>query len=122
MKQLTFEAVRSLCASRPLDLTIHAATPNSLTLVAEFDGYGEHFFIQLEDIEYIDFAPRVPIGDLALIDFSQILTISGKWLECKSEYSGPALVVRSDFADSWANAEPKDLFLFVANTISFETK
>lgn len=119
--ELSFDEVRGLCLSREVDLVMCAPpAPFPLCLRGQFSDYGDFFSILAHDIEYLDLAGGLTVGDLVLSDVSTVSTITPKWQQLVSIYSGPALAIRSADAEDWASADPRALYLVIANRIEFQ--
>jgi hypothetical protein len=118
---LALESVQSFCKLREIDLVlIPAPAPFVLCFRAQFDGYGEFFFIVAKDVEYADIVGGITVGGLRVTsDIDEVVAMTPKWRELRGRISGPALLLRSADAETWEAAGPADLCVLVANGIEF---
>lgn len=118
-QQVSFDAIRTLCTRREVDLVLASPpTPYTLCLRGQFDGHGDFFSILMQDVEYIELAGGITVGDIMMTtEISAAPQMAQKWDALKSTYSGPAILIRSADSDSWESARPHDLFIVVANNI-----
>lgn len=107
--------IRNLCKLREVDLVITPPIASfTLTLRGEFDGYGDFFRIAARDVEYVDLARGVTVGDLVLaMDLAQVTQLSPKWSQLGRIYSGMALAIRAADAEDWGTGHHD--FLIVAS-------
>jgi hypothetical protein len=116
------EAIRLFCRSREVDLVLQPAKPPCmLRLHGQFDGYGDFFDILTTDVDYIELADGVTVGDLRLVESVGALAgLSAKWRPLEEFYSGVALAIRSADSGGWASARPEHLFVVIAGQIEFK--
>jgi hypothetical protein len=113
--------IRMLCAQREVDLVlISARSPYEICLRGTRDYEGDFFSILATDIEYIELAPGITVGDIRLTNVADLPNLGSKWMPLQRLYSGPCIAIRSAYADTWESAQPTELFVMVANTIVFE--
>lgn len=118
-QQVPFDAIRALCTRREVDLLLAPPpAPYVLCLRGQFDGHGDFFSILMQDVEYMELAGGVAVGDMIMAtEISSVPRMAPKWDALKSACSGPAILIRSADSDSWESARPHDLFIVVANNI-----
>lgn len=92
--------------------------PAPLCLRGQFDEYGDYFSIVATDVEYLELAGTITVGDLMMGQLKEIAGAIPKWAALGEMYSGPALAIRSADSNDWQNASSRDLFLLVANHIA----
>ncbi len=116
-----FESVRKCCMAREVDLALSSSPPQfTLHLRGHYNGYGDFFSILAEDVEYLDLAGGITVGDLLMMESVRDLApLAAKWVFIRVKYSGPALVIRSADSGSWEDVRPQDLFVVVAGTFAF---
>jgi len=111
--------IREACRRREVDLVVSPPLPGFvLSLHGEFDGYGDFFSILASDVDYVEVAGGIPIGDLVLLsDLGELARFTKNWHWLRDRYSGQALILRSADSADWANASHADTFILVASTI-----
>lgn len=119
--ELSFSEIRQYCVQREVDLVLAPAhSPFVLSLRGQFDGHGHFFSILTQDVEYIDLANGVTVGELMLTsDVRTVAALCAKWKHLAGLFSGTALVIRSADFDDMASAAPSGLHVVIANSFFF---
>ena len=116
---ITFDEVRLLCRRQEVDLVLASPpAPGVLCLRGQFDGYGDYFSVVASDVEYVQLAGTITVGDLMMDQMQKLAGAVPEWAALVELYSGPALAVRSADSADWQTASARELFLLVANHIA----
>jgi hypothetical protein len=116
---IDFEAVRTFCASREVDLVLAPPSPPFvLCLHGQFDGYGDFFSILVKDVEFVELAGGFTVGDMLMAtELRSLAAVVPRWSRLAGVYSGPALAFRTADSSSWSS--DCDAFIVVANHIEW---
>lgn len=118
---ISLDSIREFCATREVDLVMCSPPPPfTVCMRGEFDAYGDFFSILARDVEYVDLAGGLTVGDLVLVEIATLSRTTQKWRDVGTAYSGQALLIRSADAETWEAAKPLDLHLVVAGELIFE--
>jgi len=118
---ISFLEIRSFCRAREVDIVMVPPTPPfTVSLSGQFDGYSEFFTVSASDVEFVEIAGGITVGDIVMApELRALASIVPKWISVHDLYSGPAMAIRSADSTDWATARHDELFVLVANRIQF---
>lgn len=113
---ITMQDVRRFCQRRLTDLVL-SRPPESyvLALHGQLDDYGDFFTILTTDVEYVEIAGSMAVGDLVLAQANDLGRFSPTWSRLALDYSGPALVILGAVPDAAGRADGP--WVVIANTL-----
>lgn len=121
VRTLPFEEVRAFCQGREVELIlVTPSSPFDLCLHAEYDGYGDFFRVDCEEVNYVDLAGGMTVGDVQLLsNVGELVDTFPKWRFVAGKYDGTPLVLLDGDAEGWEVASDDQLFLILAADIIF---
>jgi hypothetical protein len=113
------ESIKKLCRNREVDISL--VPPNNgadLCIRAHYDHYGDYFRIDAYNIEYTRICGGMTIGDIDFVTATKDLKeFRDEWKFLHHEYGGSNLILRTAYSSSWADANPAQVFLIIADRI-----
>lgn len=116
----TVASVDQFVRQREVEISIASAGRYRLTLHGEYEGYGDFFTIELDDVEYIDVASCFVAGGVRQLDIRDAELLRPKWRGLSREWGGVVLVFWGAGYDGPEAAPDTSAFLVIAGRIRVE--